>query len=78
MVSPLWPDEEGIFMSRQRLTNEDKIDNLLCSVSLEEAESMLARAQIVLKVRRKAEEIKTLAQEAKANQVALPMERGAK
>lgn len=40
-------------MSRAKLTNEDKIDNLLCSVSLEEAESMLARAEIVLRIRQK-------------------------
>ena len=39
----------------KKLTNEDKIDNLLCSVSLEEAESMLARAELVMKLRRKVE-----------------------
>jgi hypothetical protein len=39
----------------KKLTNEDKIDNLMTSVTLEEAESMLCRADLVVKLRRKVE-----------------------
>jgi hypothetical protein len=37
----------------KKLTPEDKMDNLLCSVTLEQAESMLARAEMVVKIRQK-------------------------
>jgi hypothetical protein len=37
----------------KKLTPEDKMDNLLCSVTLEQAESMLERAKLVVGIRRK-------------------------
>jgi hypothetical protein len=57
-------------MSRARITNEDRIDNLLCSVTLEEAESLLERAAMVMKIRRRE------AEALKKAQASLPLERG--
>lgn len=41
----------------RKITPEDTIDNLLMSVPLAVAESLLERAQIVMKLRRKQAEI---------------------
>jgi hypothetical protein len=40
-------------MSRPKRTMEDKLDTMLCECSLAQAESLLERAQLVIKLRRK-------------------------
>jgi hypothetical protein len=37
----------------KKITNEDKLDNLLSAGTLAEAESLFARAELVIKLRRK-------------------------
>jgi hypothetical protein len=53
MVREKRTDEEQDTVSRPKQTMEDKIDTMLCECSLAQAESLLERAQLVLKLRRK-------------------------
>jgi hypothetical protein len=57
----------------KKITNEDRLDNLLSAGSLADAESLFARAELVIKLRRKMQGAEPVKRTRKAKGAPPPM-----